>query len=54
MKMYTDNQNVVRIACKGSMIVELQQLAMQIFGIGMAFFYTIRVRVDTKRSELLG
>ena len=36
MKVYTDNQNVVRIACKGSMNVELQQLAMQIFGICVA------------------
>ena len=36
VKVYTDNQNVVRIACKGSMNVELQQLAMQIFGICVA------------------
>lgn len=33
VKIFTDNQNVVRIACKGSMINELHQLAMSIFAI---------------------
>lgn len=33
VKLFTDNQNVVRIACKGSMVDELHQLAMSIFGV---------------------
>lgn len=32
VKVFTDNQNVVRIACKGSMNRQLHQLAMDIFG----------------------
>jgi hypothetical protein len=31
VKVFTDNQNVVRIACKGRMIRELHQLAMDIY-----------------------
>lgn len=42
MKLFTDNQNVERIACKGSMIDELHQLAMRICGVcvKLGIFYT--------------
>lgn len=33
VKLFIDNQNVVLIACKGSMVDELHQLAMSIFGV---------------------
>ena len=33
VKVYTDNQNAVRIICKGSMKEELHQLAMRVFGL---------------------
>ena len=36
MKFYTDNQNVVRIASKGSMCQDLHQLAMSIYGLCLA------------------
>lgn len=32
-ELFTDNQNVVCIACKGIMVDELLQLAMSIFGV---------------------
>ncbi|KAK3090119.1 hypothetical protein FSP39_009337 [Pinctada imbricata] len=43
VKIYTDNQNVVRIACKGSMKMELHQLALEVLGFCVA--HSIRLEL---------
>ena len=44
VKIFTDNQNVVRIACKGSMVDELHQLALCIFGICVQYGILLEVQ----------
>ncbi|KAK3086407.1 hypothetical protein FSP39_017996 [Pinctada imbricata] len=43
VKIYTDNQNVVRIACKGSMKMELHQLSLEVLGFCVA--HSIRLEL---------
>lgn len=44
VKVYMDNQNVVLIACKGSMDFELHQLALEMFNLCVA--YSVKLEVE--------
>lgn len=46
IKLYTDNQNVVQIITKGSMKLDLQEIALHIFHLCLEHYF-VRCRMDT-------